>query len=751
LLFVLIVAVAFPYALKINVDLDFMRVLDTRQSPVDSSSEVKGPVRHSGEVAGIGKNTQGNHRVIFRLSAKRGDMLSGESIQHLREVVAGINHNFKDASVFSILNAKVIAKVNGQLKKQPLIKVGRVSAKESVLIRQEISNSYKLLQDLVSRDLNTATLVVSYKAKNRKSAYLVYTKLVAKVYSYQNSFSKIKDMSRFKVKVYELSTLSREVPLLCIGMIVLLALIVGFLTRNIMFSGIMVLLTLFNLLISAAFMSIANISLNIIGLVLPFLVIIVGSTEVIHLLCAYVKGLRKYNASSVKASVFMIRDVGYPCVITSLTTIIGIYSFAFSNSLASQETGFAGGTAMLICGLSSLFFLPMFVAFVPGCLHKYSVHSKRISLFDSIRKKFVFFVTHNELWLSIVLVVVGVVAVFFITKVSYDYSPFRVYVDSHEFSQQLKSFRDDFGGIGKMNVEIQSPRKQGFANYGSVVRVSQLSEDIEKRKEVSSVFSYAGVVDSILSKYNLFSNQGDNGGANYVNKLKRLASQNGTSLVNDDFDKITIFVRYSMGWMSSSSELKRYIESQVDKVFGKNYKVNITFSNMKKFEVFHQMFRYGVESYLICALIIFMLFCLQYKSVVYGLYAVVPNAFAVLLLFAYMGADDIKLNPLTFSSFLMMLSIGIDFTVHIFMRYKRDVKLIEGRRKVMGSVIDNVVGPLFISTIAIVFPMLLGCLSSNIVIVEDSKMISLGLLFAFVSNILIAPLILRRQKVKKTA
>ena len=75
-----------------------------------------------------------------------------------------------------------------------------------------------------------------------------------------------------------------------------------------------------------------GIPLNILSAMLPSLVVVIGSTEDIHMISSYLSGVSRADKDHrTFATRFMMKHMGIPLLLTILTTVIGFASNMFSN------------------------------------------------------------------------------------------------------------------------------------------------------------------------------------------------------------------------------------------------------------------------------------------------------------------------------------------------------------------------------------------------------------------------------------
>ena len=158
--------------------------------------------------------------------------------------------------------------------------------------------------------------------------------------------------------------------LLLSGMAMFLALIYLF-RRPLMIIGPMIVVTV-SVIWTIGVMAYLDMGLNLLSSILPAFLLCVGMGDSIHLQSIY-KSKCKQGYSSHQAILASCSLTGPPVLFTSLTTMIGLFSFQFATVTAVTEMGLAGGIGVFFALLHSLVTLPIFLKW------QKSTHTKHVS------------------------------------------------------------------------------------------------------------------------------------------------------------------------------------------------------------------------------------------------------------------------------------------------------------------------------------------------------------------------------------
>jgi uncharacterized protein len=762
ILLVLLVAVAIPYVLRVEISLNIKRVLATAQGDVAPGDQWVSLV--NGKVVPVKEDVSDKDKlsawtpIIYRFSSKSSNVLSYRYLSALKRMEEEILGSMKGVVVKSILSVKT-PEVTGVVFKcvleRPLIERVRMTEQEQKQVKRRIKESGYFLNDLVDSKFTTTTVVVLLPRHVQKDAYgtTEYNKLIDITEKYRGEFKQVKELSILTSSAYEWNTVTSEIPLLAFIMIGLMSLIGGVLTRNAIYSLFIFIICVVNLVLSGALMGVFGWKFNTLCMALPLIVVVVGSTELIHLLCSYVKGLRKFHYDRLRAAVFMINDVGFPCMLTAATTAFGLFSFAFSQSVALTEVGLAGGCAMTICGLTSLFFLPLLLSFLPEHRFLKKRGEDKFRLFDQIREEVVKFFNEKMYWVYSILVVLFLASVFFLFNVKNDIVTFNHYRSDHALTHSINEFHKDFGGVGFMKVEIGANKKVDFFDNDVFFKIVHLERRLRQDKRIDSVLSYPDMVFVVMNKtlgksVDDVVDRADLGGSEQalLNKIKsKLSAEHLKSFLSVDRDVAKLFIRYQLGTLQGAKKLEHDVVHEVSHIMGNDFKVRLSYTKQKVYKAYGQLYLDAFYGFVLCAIVIFLVFCLQYKNLIVGFLALLPNVLAVVSLLGLMGLLHINLNPMTFAALMVTISVGVDFTVHLYFKYRRLCDLSADKIWIASEVLGKTIGPLFISTLAIFVPMIISSLSDHLAISYTSFLIAFGIVFSFIYNVFFSTIIFRKM------
>ena len=204
---------------------------------------------------------------------------------------------------------------------------------------------------------------------------------------------------------------------------------------------------LVGLILTATFSAWAVGHLNMISIAFAVLYIGLGVDYAIHL-CLRYRELRQSQKSNQDAITLSITDIGPALWLSTLSTSIGFFAFVPTDFAGVSELGIIAGTGMFISLIITLTLLPSLIWRLGKLSDK------------PIQKHSSFFTTNlrsSRLFIRIATVLLVMVAIWLLSKTSFDYDPINL---RNPKSESVKTLRElmtinhfnpwDPGGPGKM-------------------------------------------------------------------------------------------------------------------------------------------------------------------------------------------------------------------------------------------------------------------------------------------------------------
>lgn len=491
-----------------------------------------------------------------------------------------------------------------------------------------------------------------------------------------------------------------------------------------------------------------GIPLDLMSALFPILMLIVGLSDVIHIIARYQECVAEEPDQQRQAMKHAIKDVGMAVFLTSFTTAIGFLSLVTSRIGPLQMFGYTAALGVMMAYATAIIVVPTLLLLlkpnqiaaqkswgfldkvVQWCYQTGKLHGNRV------------------LAVSALLLVVGLYG---ISQIS---TQARLQNDLPR-REQLKSdflfFEEKLGGFRSFELALLPQGGKDMHNPEVLVAVSQIEAYLAKRNEVRALLSPTTLYKSLhrahhadrAAHYTLPTDE-----ATYAQYRKLIiANPNDLSkvLINQDATMGRLGGRVNDVGSDSTARLYANLRNWVaQNIPEETLKVRVTGSSL----LYDNNNIYLVSGLLqgigIAFIIISIIMALLFRSWRMVLASLVPNVLPLVLTGAFMGFAGIVLDAPTTIVFTIAFGIAVDDTIHFLSRYK--VELSNGYSKEEAIARSfNITGKALILTTIVLFfgfAVLLG--SQMMLTMKVGILVSITLATALIGDLLLLPVLLRR-------
>jgi predicted RND superfamily exporter protein len=495
--------------------------------------------------------------------------------------------------------------------------------------------------------------------------------------------------------------------------------------------------------------------ISVLMALIPPLIIVIGVPNSIFLINKYQQEVKRHG-NQAKSLQRVISKVGNATLMTNVTTAFGFGTFIFTKSQLLREFGIVASINIIGIFLVALFLIPIVYSFLPLPKEKHLKHLERRWV-ESLVKRIESIVRNHRIAVyatTIVLIIVSMIGVFMI-KVSG--SIIEDMPKGEQFFKDIVFFEEEFGGIMPLEIIIDTKKEKGVMNLGTLKRMDKLEETIDEIPQLSKPISVLNIVKYSKQAfyggnpkfYQLPTNQEKN----WILAYTKNATTN-TNLLNSYVDSTGRYARITTFMKDIGTDKMEIIEERlqqkIDKEFPKeNYSVTIT----GKALVFLKGTNYLIDNLVVSlALAIFLIalfMAFMFRSFKMILISLIPNMFPLLITAGLMGYLGIPLKPSTILVFSIAFGISVDDTIHFLSKYRQELKANNWRIKIsVYNALHETGVSMFYTSIVLFFGFLVFTVSSFGGTIALGGLVSITLLFAMVSNLLLLPsLLLSLEKI----
>ncbi len=157
-----------------------------------------------------------------------------------------------------------------------------------------------------------------------------------------------------------------------------------------------------------------------------------------------------------------------------------------------------------------------------------------------------------------------------------------------------------------------------------------------------------------------------------------------------------------------------------------------------------------IQSIVIALVAVFLLMAVEFHSFVIGLVSVIPILFAIIINFGIMGWFGISLDNVTMAVSAIAIGIGIDYTIHIFSRYKRERAKGKDVVTALEHTMENTGHAVFINALSVASGFLVLLFSVLVPLKRFGLLLALTMFSSSIAAVLFLPSIILMIGVKNS-
>lgn len=489
--------------------------------------------------------------------------------------------------------------------------------------------------------------------------------------------------------------------------------------------------------------------ISVLMALIPPLIIVIGVPNCIFLINKYQQEVKSHG-NQAKSLQRVISKVGNATLMTNATTASGFATFIFTKSQLLNEFGIIASINIIAIFLLSLLIIPIIYSFLPKPKTKHLKHLEK-KWIEYIVNWMENTVRHRRLMIYISTVVLIIASIIGVYKIKVSGNLIEDMPKGEPFFKDILFFEDEFGGIMPLEIVIDTKQKKGVMKLSTLKRMEQLNEIIDEIPELSPSISVLNLVkyskqayyNGNPKYYQLPTNQERNFILSY---FKNSAST--TDLLENFVDstgqyaRITTFMK-DIG-TDKMERIEERLQARIDKEFPKeNYNVSMTGKALVFLKGTNYLIRNLVISLSLAILLISLFMAWMFRSFRMIIISLIPNILPLLVTAGLMGYLGVHIKPSTILVFSIAFGISVDDTIHFLAKYRQELQAHNWRaKKAVYEALRETGVSMFYTSIVLFFGFLIFVESSFGGTIALGGLVSVTLLFAMVSNLLLLPALL---------
>lgn len=497
-------------------------------------------------------------------------------------------------------------------------------------------------------------------------------------------------------------------------------------------------------------------SFDLLMMMLPTIIFVVGMSDLVHLLTKYLEELRS-GVSKYEALKISFKEVRWATFLTSFTTAIGFFTLLSSNVVPIQEFGLYAGIGVFVSYFLAFTLLPsvLYLSNPPQKILK----SRTSIIWNKLLHRLFLWIMRSKQKVIIGILLVACIGVYSMLQIKVNNYLLEDLSDSDPVKQDVLFFEKNYSGIRPFEMIIKTEKKEGLLNY-------EVAREIEKIQNYLESYYTPNGVGFILSpltfieeanfvkhhsnskfrkfpkskrRFNSIVKQIRNWKKNKIgeNKLYTMSVLNETESSGRIAGKIN-----DIGGLAIKSENKKLQAFINENINPKLLTTELTGTALLIDENNSYLALNLVKGLLIAFVIIGFIVGFMFKSIKLAILTLVPNLLPLLIVTFVMYISGIDLKISTSLIFTLAFGISVDDTLHLLAKYKLEIKKGSSHSLALKRSYLSSGKAIIVTTLILVGGFLTLLFSSFASTFYMGLLVSITLIFAVVLDLLIMPLII---------
>jgi predicted RND superfamily exporter protein len=487
--------------------------------------------------------------------------------------------------------------------------------------------------------------------------------------------------------------------------------------------------------------------LNAISALYPVLMIIVGTSDVIHIMSKYIDELRRGEPrdTAIKTT---IREIGMATLLTSVTTAVGFATLLTSKVVPIRDFGINAALGVLVAYVTVLTFTTCALSFFQT--DQIIKLGRGQAIWERLMERSYVFSRRRSKAITLGALIMAVICAVGISRITTNYNIINNMPRGEKITADFQFFERELSGFRPLEFAIFTQGEYRATDLPVLREMAKIEDYLHEFPFVRAISSVTAVYKSLnqmhannrVDAYQLPETEAE------YRRYRRLADQvpllNSNILVNESGTKARITSRvFDIGADSIKAFGQRtddWIAAQVDSSVIQVKRTGTGLIIDKNAEYVRRSLLQGLG---LAIFIVSLLMALLFRNLRMLLISVIPNVVPLLLAGALLGYLGIELEAGVSIVFAVIFGIAVDDTIHFLSKYKL------ARNK--GFTVEGAIQLTFqetgkaivLTSIILFFGFLVMLFSVHPPSVTIGLLISLTLLSAVLADLLLIPMLIR--------
>ncbi|TXB67908.1 efflux RND transporter permease subunit [Phaeodactylibacter luteus] len=613
--------------------------------------------------------------------------------------------------------------------------------------RERILNDERFVHNLISADGETLVVFLKTKPSIQLDEARELMAALEEMVNEQYQFAEYHYLGRpfFQQELVDMQ--KREITVSAIVSGILVSLIMFFIFRKPW--GIFVALISIGLgmLLFMGLLGASGRELNAMAALYPVLMIIVGTSDVVHIMSKYIDELRKGEPQD-RAIVTTIKEIGLATLLTSITTAIGFASLLTSKVGPIRDFGINAAIGVIVAYVTVIFFTTAVLSWFRA--DQIMKMGRGQAFWEKSMSWAYQFTLRRPTGIALGAVATLGLALWGISLITTNYGIINNMPRGEKITEDFRFFEKHLTGFRPMEIAV-------FAKNGHQATDWEVIREIAKVENYLKQYPYVQAVGSVTAVYKSINQmmagnspeayrmpESEQQYERYQRMARQVPKLNVNVLLSEDGTKARITSRIQDIGADSikamGERMDRWIVANTDTSAVAFQRTGTGLIIDKNAEYVRRDLLYGLG---MAVVIVSFLMALLFRNVKMLLISLVPNIFPLILAGALLGFLGIELEAGVSIVFAVIFGIAVDDTIHFLSKYKLAKGKGLSREEAMKITFTETGKAIVLTSVILFFGFLVMLFSIHPPSVTIGLLISLTLVSALVSDLLLIPLMIR--------
>lgn len=495
--------------------------------------------------------------------------------------------------------------------------------------------------------------------------------------------------------------------------------------------------------------ALAGFKLNLTVIMVPVLLICVGIGDSMHLI-AEIQSQRRAGAGRAEAIRRSLGVVGWPCVLTSLTTAAGFLSFLSTDVRPFRELGLYSAAGVLIAVGLTFVLVPIFYSFgrSPSHSRPSGDAAPPPDIFERALRGIARLVARRPRAIALVFVGLSVISAFGYTRVEVESSALELFSERVPIRQDYDWVDAHMGGSMTLEIMLETGERDGVLDptfLRSLDALDRFARDHALTTKTTSILDvfrmmrkafhenrseYYGIPETREEAYQ------------YLLLYEMSGGENRDKLVSSEGDVARLTVRTRSLDTRSVREFSEELEVFAAERFGSSVRVELT-GLMAWMRSMNDLIGRGQRASFAAALVaIGLMMMLVLRSVRLGLISMVPNVFPVLVTLGLLGYLGLYMDIMMMTFSALIIGVAVDDTIHFFVRFRREFARLGAYAPAIEATLTSVGRPITFTTLTLTLGFVVLGVSDVSALVRFGTLSSFAFSWALIADFFFGPALL---------